>query len=87
MRLLKFKSNNDFELISFTTNDPPPYAVLSHTWIDGAEVTYDELVAGVAKEIKDKAGYVKIRFCGESAAQDGLEYFWVDTCCTIQTHH
>ena len=26
-------------------------------------------------------GYGKIRFCGEQAAKDGLEYFWVDTCC------
>jgi hypothetical protein len=29
----------------------------------------------------DKRGYAKIRFCGERAAADGLEYFWVDTCC------
>jgi hypothetical protein len=28
-----------------------------------------------------KAGYEKIRLCGEQARQDGLEYFWVDTCC------
>ena len=25
---------------------------------------------------KGKAGYVKIRFCGERAALDGLLYFW-----------
>jgi hypothetical protein len=30
---------------------------------------------------KSKAGYQKIRFCGERAAHDGLGYFWVDTCC------
>ncbi|KAF1981870.1 HET-domain-containing protein [Aulographum hederae CBS 113979] len=30
---------------------------------------------------KRKRGYAKIRFCGERAAQDGLQYFWVDTCC------
>jgi hypothetical protein len=29
----------------------------------------------------DKDGYIKIRFCGERAAADRLEYFWVDTCC------
>ena len=28
-----------------------------------------------------KAGYQKIEFCGEQAARDKLEYFWVDTCC------
>ena len=30
---------------------------------------------------KSKAGYGKIQFCGEQARRDGLQYFWVDTCC------
>ncbi|WPJ63720.1 hypothetical protein SMAC4_13665 [Sordaria macrospora] len=29
----------------------------------------------------DKAGYNKIRFCGNQAWRDGLKFFWVDTCC------
>ncbi|OCK72920.1 HET-domain-containing protein, partial [Lepidopterella palustris CBS 459.81] len=78
MRLLRLKSGDDFELITFNTDDLPSYAILSHTWTDGEEITYNELVAGTGK---DKAGYTKIRFCGERAAQDGLQYFWVDTCC------
>jgi len=78
MRLLRRKSNDGFELITFRTDDLPPYAILSHTWIDGEEVTYDELVAVTGK---NKAGYDKIRFCGERAAADNLQYFWVDTCC------
>jgi hypothetical protein len=28
-----------------------------------------------------KAGYRKIRFCEKQATKDGLEFFWVDTCC------
>jgi hypothetical protein len=79
IRLLSRKSDsNDFELVTFRADDPPSYAILSHTWNEGEEVTYDELVAGTRK---DKAGYAKIRFCGERAAHDGLQYFWVDTCC------
>jgi tetratricopeptide (TPR) repeat protein len=78
MRLLRAKSDNDFELVTYTTDDLPPYAILSHTWTEGEEVTYDELLAGTGKA---KAGYAKIRFCGQRAAQDDLEYFWVDTCC------
>jgi hypothetical protein len=35
----------------------------------------------VAGTGKDKPSYNKIRFCGERAARDKLEYFWVDTCC------
>ena len=78
MRLLRRKPHDDFELVTYNTDDLPPYAILSHTWIEDGEVTYEELLAGTGK---DKAGYAKIRFCGERAAQDGLDYFWVDTCC------
>lgn len=63
---------------TFNGNDLPPYAILSHTWSEHEEVLYDELVAG---KTKNKAGYAKLRFCGERAAKDGLKYFWVDTCC------
>jgi hypothetical protein len=78
MRLLRRKQDNEYELLAFGNDDLPPYAILSHTWTDGEEVTYDELVAGAGK---DKAGFAKIRFCGERAAQDGIQYFWMDTCC------
>lgn len=84
MRLLRRKPDSDFELLTFNTDDLPPYAILSHTWTDGQEVTYSELLTGTGKE---KAGYKKIRFCAEKAAEDGLQYSWVDTCCTIQSHH
>jgi hypothetical protein len=78
MRLIQRLSGGDFELTSFNDEPYPPYAILSHTWSEGQEVTYNELVASAGK---DKTGYAKIRFCGERAAVDGLQYFWVDTCC------
>jgi hypothetical protein len=78
MRLLKRVLSGDVQLISFNDDDVPPYAILSHTWAEDQEVTYDELVRGAGRE---KSGYDKIRFCGKQAAVDGLEYFWIDTCC------
>ncbi|KAF2677749.1 kinesin light chain 1 [Lentithecium fluviatile CBS 122367] len=78
MRLLKRLLRGDFQLVSFNDDNVPRYAILSHTWTEGQEVTYNELVAGIGK---DKTGYDKIRFCSERATTDGLEYFWVDTCC------
>ncbi|OAG02531.1 uncharacterized protein CC84DRAFT_1188723 [Paraphaeosphaeria sporulosa] len=47
--------------------DIPAYVILSHIW--GAAV--DEIV--------DQD--MKIRFCIEKVANDGLRYFWIDTCC------
>jgi hypothetical protein len=78
MRLLKSSPNGDLELISFSDNDLPAYAILSHTWTEGHKVTYNELVSGTGKE---KTGYANICFCADRADEDGLEYYWVDTCC------
>ncbi|OAL50139.1 kinesin light chain 1 [Pyrenochaeta sp. DS3sAY3a] len=78
MRLLRSTSGGDLELISFHDEHPPPYAILSHTWIEDQEVTYSELVAGTGKQ---KTGYNKILLCSRWAAADDLQYFWVDTCC------
>ncbi len=36
---------------------------------------------------KNKAGYAKLLFRAERVATDSLEWIWIDTCCTIQTHH
>jgi hypothetical protein len=79
MRLLGLNTHGEFSLTEFVGNDIPQYAILSHTWrAGGEEVTFKDLVEGTGM---DKAGYGKIRFCGEQAASDGLQYFWVDTCC------
>jgi hypothetical protein len=51
-------------------------------------VTFADLVQGDGKDkpgYKEKLGYKKIRFCGEQTQQDGLQYFWVDTCCIDKT--
>jgi hypothetical protein len=80
MRLLARKNFGEFSLTEELVGDGThPYAILSHTWgADDEEVTFRDLVEGTGK---NKAGYDKIRFCGEQAALDGLRYFWVDTCC------
>src|SRR5947207_7099939 len=80
MRLLECNSTGEFILTkNFVGDDEiPPYAILSHTWKEGREVTFRDLMNGAGK---GKTGYGKIRFCGEQAKRDGLQYFWVDTCC------
>jgi hypothetical protein len=79
MRLLKYQEDGELTIISFEDDAIPPYAILSHTWgADTEEVTFADLDTGNGK---DKDGYRKIRSCGQQAHQDGLQYFWVDTCC------
>ncbi|KAH7370786.1 putative vegetative incompatibility protein HET-E-1 [Rhexocercosporidium sp. MPI-PUGE-AT-0058] len=78
MRLLQYNDDGDCSLIEFFEGDiPKKYAVLSHRW-GAEEVTFADLKNG---DYKKMAGYDKIQFCGEQARRDGLQYFWVDTCC------
>jgi len=77
MRLLEIKGPGEFGLIQVATHNTLPYAILSHTWT-AQEVTYQDLMSGAGKS---KSGYNKIKFCGEQATRDGLQYFWIDTCC------
>lgn len=80
MRLLKLDLNG--EVISSTTfvgDDIPPYAILSHTWgADAEEFSFRDLIEGTGR---NRAGYHKVKHCGEQAKHDNLQYFWADTCC------
>jgi hypothetical protein len=80
MRLLRRGSTGEFSLKNLAAeNTIPPYAILSHTWGEETdEVTFKDLTNGIGE---DKSGYEKIRFCGDQAWRDGLQYFWIDTCC------
>jgi hypothetical protein len=79
MYLLEAHNNDTYTITKFTGDKIPPYAILSHTWeADNQEVTFQDLVNGVGQS---KTGYRKIRFCGVQAQRDGLQYFWVDSCC------
>ncbi|KAL5324994.1 hypothetical protein ACEPPN_006116 [Leptodophora sp. 'Broadleaf-Isolate-01'] len=80
MRLLERNSTGRLSLTEDLVGDNiPRYAILSHTWgADTEEVTFQDLTNGTGG---DKSGYKKIRFCGEQASHDGLQYFWVDTYC------
>lgn len=77
MRLLHVDSSRGLISTDFSQKTIPPYAILSHTWGDD-EFLFEDLVNGTGTS---KAGYEKILFCGEQAARDHIQYFWVDTCC------
>jgi heterokaryon incompatibility protein (HET) len=81
MRLLTYTNTGDFILTEPFSEDGsiPAYAILSHTWgKEDDEITFEELRAGRAKT---KPAYRKLEFCRIQAANDGLKFFWVDTCC------
>ncbi|RYP42629.1 hypothetical protein DL768_010304 [Monosporascus sp. mg162] len=79
MRLLKRQGDGSVTLTKDLTDNLPPYAILSHTWgDDDQEVTFDDVTRGLGQH---KDGYRKIEFCAKQASADGLQHFWVDSCC------
>jgi hypothetical protein len=79
MRLLHLQDGKISLSKQYITN-PPPYAILSHTWDENNdnEVNFADITNGTPER---KIGFSKILFCGKQAICDGLQYFWVDTCC------
>ncbi|KAK4889701.1 hypothetical protein LTR27_011502 [Elasticomyces elasticus] len=83
MRLLKLGPSGALEFVECSHGSIPRYAILSHTWgEDKDEVTLDDIRSQTGKI---KAGYAKIEFCSQQAKKDGLDHFWVDTCCINKT--
>ena len=81
IRLLQREPDGEIVFREPTSSHVPAYAILSHTW-GKDEVTFQDMeaTADMSKTI-GKAGWRKIQFCAEQAAADGLQYFWIDTCC------
>lgn len=78
MRLI---NSSTLELEEFYGDAIPPYAILSHRWLDD-EVSLQDLQSDRATS---KAGYAKIEQCCAQALRDGLTHAWVDTCCIDKT--
>lgn len=76
MRLINAKT---WELEEFIASEGrPDYAILSHRWVHGEEVTFRDM-KGTHRHWMP--GWSKIRSCCHQAVQDGLTHAWVDTCC------
>lgn len=81
MRLLhRNSSSKDLRLTEDIIGNEgiPRYAILSHTWEEGQEVTIEDFMSGTGHE---KNGYKKLQFCAEKSEKENLNHFWVDTCC------
>lgn len=75
MRLIDTTSRR---LVEYVGDNVPPYAILSHTWEEGEEVTYQEFMGQLSLH---KKGWEKIWKACELAEENNLSLAWVDTCC------
>ncbi|KAF4439410.1 beta transducin [Fusarium acutatum] len=79
MRLL---DANTFEVVKFMNHNVPKYVILSHTWVTGEEVTFQDMQN---KKGMERSGYNKIKQACALALENGYGYAWVDTCCIDKT--
>ncbi|KAF5338305.1 hypothetical protein D9758_015746 [Tetrapyrgos nigripes] len=81
------------EVEEFPSDDSvPPYAILSHCWKQGQEVSYQEMVkcqSSIAAwlSIRAQSGYKKIVAACRQAREDNHTYIWIDTCCIDKGDH
>ena len=74
MRLLDART---FELVDFSPDQIPRYAILSHTWGEG-EVLFKDFERGAHI---DRPAWSKIQIACRQALKNDLDYVWIDTCC------
>jgi hypothetical protein len=77
MRLLQTTS---LTLHEYFDESVPSYGILSHTWIENEEVSYQEML-NRSPSVKVKTGYQKIINCAHTMKELGYDYVWIDTCC------
>ncbi|KAH0429950.1 hypothetical protein CcaCcLH18_08095 [Colletotrichum camelliae] len=81
IRLIDIKT---LRLKSFNSAKAPPYAILSHTWVEDEEISFQEMCQiseNPNHPAANMSGYRKIEETCRLATNHGLEYAWVDTCC------
>ncbi|KAF5333058.1 hypothetical protein D9758_017863 [Tetrapyrgos nigripes] len=72
-------------LVEFPSDSAvPPYAILSHRWEEGQEISFQEMAQLSTDEThpsRVKSGFRKISNACKQALKDNHTYMWVDTCC------
>ncbi|OTA68490.1 hypothetical protein K449DRAFT_363475, partial [Hypoxylon sp. EC38] len=72
----------------FMDGNIPQYAILSHTWENDQEISYQEMIAiseNPAHPAVEKRGYAKVVETCQKARRNNIAYAWVDTCCIDKT--
>ena len=77
-RLMWLLNARTYELEEFHGDDKPEYGILSHTWENKGEVSFEDVWNRRQAGLQ---GWRKIECCCKQALSDGHPYVWVDTCC------
>jgi hypothetical protein len=76
MRLINVQ---DYSLINVNGPEDHPYAILSHTWGETGEVSFQDMQDLSVARTRDE--WPKITETCALAQSHGIAYAWIDTCC------
>lgn len=82
--VIRLLDTTSLRFSAFEGEDIPEYVILSHTWVQGEEVTFlemKELVDDSSHPAWGRSGFRKIEGACREARSYDLAYAWVDTCC------
>lgn len=83
MRLL---NTSTFRFREFQGPRTVRYAILSHTWVEGEEISYrDFLHVDLDPARTTRSGFQKVQGACKTAVRDGVEWIWIDTVCIDKT--
>lgn len=77
MRLL---NTSTFEFRECHGSKVVPYAILSHRWVDGEEISYRDFL-DLNPTRTTKTGFQKVQGACRTALENGIEWLWIDTIC------
>ncbi|KAL0939197.1 uncharacterized protein CTRU02_205807 [Colletotrichum truncatum] len=85
---IRLINTETLQMSFFSNSKLQGYAVLSHTWVEDEEVSFQEMCQiadNPDHEATRKSGYHKIVATCQKAKRRGIQYAWVDTCCIDKT--
>ena len=85
---IRLINTSTLRLASFLGDQTPNYAILSHTWKHGEEISFQDMLSiseNPHHPAIQRSGYEKIVKICQQARNDGIAYAWVDTCCMDKT--
>ncbi|ETS80699.1 hypothetical protein PFICI_08228 [Pestalotiopsis fici W106-1] len=76
---------SNYSLVEIFRPEDFQYAILSHTWNSGNEVSFQDLRN--LDRARQRSGWTKIERTCKLAAQQNIKFAWVDTCCIDKTNN
>ncbi|KAF7528769.1 hypothetical protein G7054_g10074 [Neopestalotiopsis clavispora] len=89
--MIRLVNVDTLQLVEFTDLDIPPYAILSHRWIRGQELTLTDLNRHPSESTnlfgRKRAGALKSKGACIVARRHGLQWIWIDSCCIDKSNN